>query len=248
MEDDLGVDGGWTASAAAWIGFADGHASRTLLLDPAVLAEAGDVRGKRVLDVGCGEGRFSRRLAALGAQCVGLDPVWPMLEASTRAAADRETYVRGSGDSLPFQNETFDLVVFYLSLIDIADFRAAVREAARVLRPGGRLIAANISNIASPTTAGPEVDEQDRFLYYKVDRYLDEWPMTVEFLGVRVRNWHRPLSAYMDAYLGAGLNLRRYLEPLPQDHSLRADPRYESWFKVPSFDVMVWERAPVVHE
>jgi 2-polyprenyl-3-methyl-5-hydroxy-6-metoxy-1,4-benzoquinol methylase len=63
---DLSADGGWTASADAWIAFAPEHATRTLLLDPAVLAECGDLHGKRVLDAGCGEGRFCRLVAAAG--------------------------------------------------------------------------------------------------------------------------------------------------------------------------------------
>ena len=67
--------------------------------------------------------------------------------------------------------------------------------------------------------------------------------MTLEWAGLRIRNWHRSLSAHMDAYLSAGFILRRYLEPVPEDKSLRDDPRFESWFRVPSFDVMVWEKS-----
>jgi hypothetical protein len=122
--------------------------------------------------------------------------------------------------------------------VDITGYRAAIREVARVLNPGRRLIAANVSNIAS-TSEAPVRDESGRFLYYAVDRYLEEWPMTLEWAGLRIRNWHRPLSAYMDAYLSAGLTLRRYLEPVPRDQARRDDPRFESWFRVPSFDTMV---------
>jgi hypothetical protein len=66
--------------------------------------------------------------------------------------------------------------------------------------------------------------------------------MTLEWAGLRIRNYHRPLSAYMDAYLTAGFVLRRFLEPKPQDESLLADVRYESWFRVPTFDLQVWQK------
>ena len=66
--------------------------------------------------------------------------------------------------------------------------------------------------------------------------------MILEWSGMRIRNWHRPLSAYLDAYLGAGLMLRRFLEPVPEDLSLRDDPRFEDWFRVPNFDVMLWQK------
>ena len=66
--------------------------------------------------------------------------------------------------------------------------------------------------------------------------------VTLEWAGLRIRNWHRPLSAYMEAYLNAGFTLRRFLEPKPQDESLRNDIRYESWFRVPTFDLQVWQK------
>jgi ubiquinone/menaquinone biosynthesis C-methylase UbiE len=239
---ELGADGGWLESAEAWIELAPDHDTRRLLLDPIMLAEAGDVSGLRILDIGCGEGRFSRLLAERGAVAVGLDPIRRLIEAAIEAGGDgSQRYIQGAGEQLPFRDGSFDIVVAYLALIDITDFRSAGREAARVLKPGGRFLLANISNLAS-SSESPVYDEEGRFLHYAIDHYLEERALTLEFGGVRIRNWHRPLSAYMDAYLGAGFSLRRYIEPRP-DESLRGDPRFESWFRVPTFDAMVWQKA-----
>jgi len=239
---ELGPDGGWSASAEAWIALAKGHDTRVLLLDPALLRELGDVSGLRILDLGCGEGRFSRLLTARGATTVGIDPVQRFLTHARDAGGEHEAYVRGSGDRLPFTDASFDVVIAYLCLIDIPDYRGAIGESARVLRPGGRFVAANMSNIASSSEA-PVVDDAGHFQHYTVGRYLEEFPMTLEWAGLRVVNWHRPLSAYMDAYLSAGLTLRRYLEPVPPDDSLRHQPRFEAWYRVPNFDLMVWEKT-----
>lgn len=238
---ELGADGGWTASAAAWIALAPEHATRTLLLDPAVLAQCGDLHGKRVLDAGCGEGRFCRILASRGAEAVGLDPIAPLLDSARGQASANERYVLGAGERLPFQDACFDIVVFYLSLIDITGYRDAINDAYRILRQGGKLIAANLSNIASSCEA-PVYDADGKFSHYVVGQYKDEFAMTLAWAGLRIRNWHRPLSAYMDAYLSAGFILRRFLEPAPQDQSLRDDIRYESWFRVPTFDLQVWQK------
>lgn len=237
---ELGADGGWGNSAEAWIELAPEHATRKLLLDPVLLAEAGDVSAMRILDLGCGEGRFSRLLAARGADTIGIDPIRRLVEAATEAGDASQSYLQGDGEHLPFADESFDVVVAYLCLIDIPDFRAAIRESARVLRHGGRFLVANVSNLAS-TSEEPVYDDAGRFLHYTVDRYQEERPLTLEWAGLRIRNWHRPLSAYLEAYLGAGLTLRRYLEPMP-DESLRGDPRFESWFRVPTFDAMVWQK------
>ena len=237
---DLELDGGWSQSAEAWIALAPEHATRKLLLDPVLLAEAGDVTGKRILDLGCGEGRFSRILAQRGGRTVGIDPIRRLVKEAQRHASGVERYAMASGEQLPFADQSFDAVVAYLCLIDIPDFRAAIRESVRVLRPGGVMLVANVSNLAS-SSGNPVYDADGRFAYYAVDNYLEEHAVTLEWAGLRIRNWHRPLSDYMDAYLDAGFVLRRYIEPRP-DEALRGDQRFESWFRVPSFDVMVWSK------
>jgi hypothetical protein len=59
---------------------------------------------------------------------------------------------------------------------------------------------------------------------------------------MRIIGWHRPLSAYMSAYLGAGLVLRDFLEPVPRDESLRTLEWSEDWFRIPEFTVMRWQK------
>jgi SAM-dependent methyltransferase len=243
---EFGADGGWTESAKAWIeAYASGKddPNRTLLLDPVMLELAGDVAGQRVLDLGCGEGRFCRMMAARGATAVGLDLIEAMIVASRANAGANERYVIGAGDHLPFAGETFDLLAVYLVLIDIEDFRGVIREAARVLRPGGRLLVANMNFATAALLPSWQRDEAGRRLFMRLDNYAEERSRILEWEGMRIRNWHRPLSAYMDAYLSAGLILRSYLEPVPTDESLRNDDYFEDWFRVPIFDVMLWEKA-----
>jgi SAM-dependent methyltransferase len=164
--------------------------------------------------------------------------------------------VRASAEVLPFAAASFDLVVSYVTLVDIVDYRAAIAECARVLRPDGHLVAANLGFVTA--SSGWLRDDEGRRLYHRVDRYLDEFaqvfdwqpaqlapdPKQVEDASLRIRitNWHRPLSAYMSAYLGAGLELRAFLEPMPEDQSLRDDDFFEDWFRVPLFNVMKWEK------
>ena len=64
-----------------------------------------------------------------------------------------------------------------------------------------------------------------------------------EWSGMRIVNWHRPLSHYMQAFLSAGLTLRDFREPVPADDSLREEDYFEDWFRVPLFTVMRWERT-----
>lgn len=69
--------GGWVSSATAWIESQgpEGDSSRREILDPALEHLIVKVEGKSVLDIGCGEGRYARKLANLGAFITGIDPV-----------------------------------------------------------------------------------------------------------------------------------------------------------------------------
>jgi len=110
-----------------------------------IVAQARD--GGRVLEVGCGPGHLSGRLAHRGLVVTGVDLDPAMIERA-RANAERATPVAGLrpsflvGDvaALPFPDTSFDLVVSTLSLHHWADKQAGLMEIARVLRPGGRAL------------------------------------------------------------------------------------------------------------
>lgn len=230
-------DVGWDESAEAWIEWVErGDPARERFLDRTMLETIGDPRNLFALDVGCGEGRFARKLAARGAEVVGLDPVALLLESGqTRGGG----FVRGVGERLPFQSATFDLVVCYLALIDIADYRAALAEQSRVLRPGGRLVIANLSGMGSSGTWIRDAARRNRT--FTMDRYLEERWEPARWAGIDVMNWHRPLSAYLTALLDQGLRLTRFVEP-PTLGQVAEDPSLEDDARVPWFVVMAWEK------
>jgi SAM-dependent methyltransferase len=107
--------------------------------DPRVLgivASLGPLRGRRVLDLGCGKGRFARILSARGARVVGLDISAAMLAAAREAGLD---CVRGSARRLPFRSGSFDaaIAVEVFEHMESRAFDDACEELRRVLRPGG---------------------------------------------------------------------------------------------------------------
>jgi ubiquinone/menaquinone biosynthesis C-methylase UbiE len=107
-----------------------------------VLREAVSLAGVRVLDIGCGDGSLARSMARQGARATGLEISEEKL-ARARAAppAGDETYRVGRGESLPFGDGCFGLVVFFNSLhhVPLEHHEAALGEAARVLIAGGLL-------------------------------------------------------------------------------------------------------------
>ena len=234
------MSNGWEESAAAWIGAVgeSGDWSRQHVLDPALLERIAQRRYRRALDVGCGEGRMCRMLQARGIPTVGIDPTAALLERA-RALDPSGEYRAASAEALPFADGAFDLVLSCLTLIDIPDFRQAFREMVRVMQPGGTLLIANLTSFTSTSADGSVRDADGRFLYFPVDRYLDEFSMWVAWKGIRIENWHRPLSAYMSELLCHGLRLVHFDEPAPVggDAGIAADYRRAPWFLI-----MEWQK------
>lgn len=108
-----------------------------------VLHLIGPVTGKRLLDVGCGDGALCVRLAQGGADATGLDNEPRMLAAARRRASDaglQVSFIDGNAQALPLDDCSFDIVVAVAVLCFVAAPAHAFREMARVLRPGGRLV------------------------------------------------------------------------------------------------------------
>lgn len=103
----------------------------------------GSLRGKRVLDVGTGDGTYAIEAAARGAVVTALDPSSDMLDAA-RARAEAQgvnvTFIRARVEKLPLPNAAFDAILAVTVLCFVKDDSAAAREMARVLAPGGRLV------------------------------------------------------------------------------------------------------------
>lgn len=109
-----------------------------------ILRLAGPLQGRSVLDVGCGDGTLARVLARNGARRVcGCDPD-PRMVGQARAGATgngiRVDLAVARAQALPFADNTFDVVTCITVLAFIPDANAALREMARVIRPGGRLV------------------------------------------------------------------------------------------------------------
>jgi SAM-dependent methyltransferase len=127
-----------------------------------LLAERFELGGVRsALDVGAGVGHWATLLLpllALEATVIGIerDPRW-ITKAQERAAGlgigDRCRYVEGVAESLPYDDETFDLVTCQTVLIHVADVSLVIGEMVRVLRPGGLLLVAEPNNLAGHLVA-----------------------------------------------------------------------------------------------
>jgi SAM-dependent methyltransferase len=141
----------------------------------------GDVSGLDVVELGCGTAYFSAWLARRGARVVGVDPTPAQLETARRM--QRETgiefpLIQAPGENVPLADSSFDLVHSEYGASIWADPYRWIPEAARLLRPGGRLIFVRNATVAVLCTTMDGVGEQ--LVRPQLDLYRIEWPDTGE--------------------------------------------------------------------
>jgi SAM-dependent methyltransferase len=190
--------------------------------------------GRRTLDLGCGEGRLSRDLAARGHSIVGVDLAPEMVDAARAADPSIEVHHTDAA-SLPFADRVFDLVVAFMSLQDVDDLEGAVRESARVLEPGGRMCLAIVHPLNSAGSfKGEHADSPFAIEGSYLDRsyYADELcrgGIEITFVGA-----HRPIRAYAGALTSAGLLIEDLREPPVPEGAIERD-RSRRWQRIPLF-------------
>ena len=182
----------------------------------------GEVTGQRVLELGCGAGQWSRALAAEGAAVVGFDLSDAQLTAAGQAMGSaRYPLVQGAAEQLPFAAGSFDVVFCDHGGLSWAPPHLAVPEAARVLRPAGRLV----FTVTSPwlevcfDTGADQLTRELRQNYFGLHTVAEDHGASSYQLTYG--SWVRTLRA-------AGLIIEDLIEPRPDPGTpssyLQADP------------------------
>lgn len=231
--------------SSAWIKEArEGrNPTRNGLLDLPMLEACGNVEGLRILDCGCGEGRFCRILAERGAESVlGLDLCESMIDAAKTLQSDREAYQVADVQDLSFiADESLDLTVSYLNQCDLPDFNANTQEVFRVLKRGGRFILANLHPMRS-AVGGWQRTHDGQKQHVILDNYFDEGERHWTMMEVSVTNFHRSLSTYIRGFLDAGFSIQGIVEPTVAEKHLALYPELNDELRVPNFIIYLLQK------
>jgi len=207
--------------------------------NPAFIEFVGDIGGKNVLDAGCGEGTNTRIFARRGARMTGIDLSLKMLEfarAEERREPLRIRYEGASYTDLAIFNEgTFDAVVSTMAFMDGPDFPAAMREVARVLRPGGTLAYSILHPCFATKGFGWIRDDAGRAVkftvadYFNSEPWIERWkfshaPNAAQVEEFGVPRFDRTLADYINPVIAAGLRLEEIREPRAPESACEVHP------------------------
>lgn len=192
--------------------------------EPLLRGLAGDVRGKRVLDVACGTGRHSVYFDGMGATVTGVDATVAMLEVA-RAKAPSITFLEGDIAKLPVPDASFDVVLDALVMEHLPDVRPAIAEAHRALAPGGVFLL----SVFHPWFLFKGVPPHFRAVKDGVEY---EMPAFV----------HLPAD-YVTAVLELGMKLTNLMEPIVDDELVRRCPNMAKHLGLPLAILLRAEKA-----
>ena len=238
----------WNEGAQAWEAFVESDADyyRHDVHGPALLAVCEPVEGQYVLDLGCGQGYFSRALARRGAQVMGID-IAEQAIAYARRNEERDPLgvvyevMSATAMSRHWKERRFDLVTACMALQDVADGAACLRNAFAVLPDEGRMV----FSVPHPCTDTPfrqwEYDEAGEKTALKVDGYFESGPAVCHWIMERLRyHWDTPywrytISEWSGLIAEAGFLIRRLHEPRPSQEQVRRRPQLRDCYKLPYF-------------
>jgi SAM-dependent methyltransferase len=200
------------------------HLSPNLVMEePAVLSEVGDPAGLRILDLGCGDGRFGHRMLMAGARSYqGVDSSLRMIEmAKQNLAGTSGSVKRADIDHVIPPPGSLDLITARLSLHYVADVGRIMKVAAQGLAADGRFI----FTVVHPVITSYDNQPTGPRTNWIVDDYFNNGPRLRNWLGSKVTWHHRTIQDYVRAVTEAGLTLTslRECEPDPARFDGHAD-------------------------
>jgi SAM-dependent methyltransferase len=184
------------------------HANKTKAVSdytelPAVISLAGQVKGKRVLDVGCGPGRHSKRLLEEGAEVTGIDISDEMVAIAKAFCEGRGRFFQADFEQAEFKPSSFDLITASLTLMYARDVHPIIKKFGEWLKKNGRLI----FSLYHPVRFFHKIPDFDFSKTRKVWIHL-------EGCDVTVFNYYHPMEKYFDALREGGFEVLKLVEPV----------------------------------
>lgn len=203
----------WNSAAKTYM--QDQEKSEFADVNKAVVKERfSELKGKRVLDLGCGYGWYTEYFRSIGADAVGCDGSQEMIllaKANYPACTFDKADVT---EELVYGDSSFDLVFCNQVLMDIEEIDGLIEEVYRITKCGGTFYMGIVHPAFYDCHWGK--DESGFCRTRTMERYLSEYSFDNDFWG-STRHYHRTVSFYMNLMLQKGFTLVRMEEPISYD-------------------------------
>jgi ubiquinone/menaquinone biosynthesis C-methylase UbiE len=248
----------WDEASKSWADFVlrGNDYYRGEMNNPATFRMIGDIRGKHVLDLACGEGYNTRILAKRGARVIGVDFSEEMIKlARQKEKRDRrgiKYYVSDAANLKELESEHFDVVTCFMALMDIERYKDAISEVARVLKKNGRFVFSithpcfeyGSTVIGEPIAVwkyeeGTSDAAEKEAVHLEIRKYFGitkcevAWDMKRLVEPFQTTSFHRTLTDYFQALCKSGFVITRLNEPKPTAKGVLAHPSLRKHTLIP---------------
>lgn len=248
MGSELSTAQHWDRQADAWKTWASepGHDSYWTFHGKAFHSLVPEPSGRGfALDLACGEGRVARDLESRGWRVIASD-FSTQLCAHARESG-LEMSVAASAADVPFRQGSFDLITVFMAFHDFDQevVDSAFTECARLLRPGGQLAVA----INHPVHSSLKIDRLDDTREFTIKHsYFGEFPyenaLSRDGISLVFRGVQRSIARYLTGFMGAGLELKQFLEVTVPDPATSPHKSSSDWAHIPMFLDLLFQKAP----
>ena len=209
---------------------------------PALFSLLPDLKGKKILDLGCGYGDHCAEFVKMGAkQVVGIDISRKMLEVAEKENAYPNIIYR----NLPMErirelDEKFDLVVSSLAVHYVEDFRGLAENVHSLLKEGGLFVFSQENPINTCFSGGERwtKDAQGNKIHANLANYSVDGERCSRWFVDGVKKYHRTFSSVVNALVDAGFAIEKLMEPVPTEALMEQFPDHADLLHKPDFLVV----------
>ena len=198
-----------------------------------------ELKGKRVLDLGCGFGEHCKQFIEQGAQkVVGIDISEKMLAVAQKENANPNiSYINMSMENIGELDEKFDVVVSSLAFHYVEDYAGVVKNIYNLLDKEGIFIYSQENPLCTCHSGGDRWtrDEKGNKIHLNLRDYGIEGERESVWFVDNVKKYHRTFSTIINTLINAGFSIEKMIEPLPSEEILANYPDYQDLFHKPDF-------------
>lgn len=219
-------------------------ALRTEVLYPAIFELLGNMQGKRLLDIGCGNGLFAYEEAKKGSQVDAFDNA-NMIKIAQENFSHSNIQFQSldANQKFPYPDKTFDYITANMVLMDMADIQNLLKESDRVLRDDGKMIISILHPAFTPPVGrfrrGLRGRINKKYAYFHLQNYFSPPPVQKNLVGKQTNYYHRTISEYAHAFRKNHLVIVDIFEPKPSSNLIKTYPHFFHAEKIAIFLVFI---------
>ncbi len=241
----------WNKNAKVWdkLQGEEGDINHKLFIDPAIVKLLGDIAEKNILDAGCGNGYWTRRLAKKAKKVTGIDFSSDLLKIAKNKnnPPNTEFLMMDAGGNLDFPSIKFDIILSSMVLHYVHDLSKTSKEFKRVLKPGGIAVIVVQHPIYQLYFRAQDKAGLKSDIFRKTAGYFERIALPqLTFFGKAVFNINsRPLEDYITPFLDNGFVLSGFVEPEMPKELVKIYPKYKRLREVPRVVILKFQKLHV---